>query len=199
MLLVVVCSQGYYTCLSALQTCHSWRSAHDGTLRRLVPSHFIYAEGLQRLPALFAALTHLAFMERSRDECELVGHDVFRLTCCLVLPSPLTAQTASHVKPCSLQAELYKVVEQLPLRSLDIQVINFKELRRQFSDGSAVRRMTVNLSVSAALCPDSCVAVVMKNSLRTMTITFTCVGAFQQASDSCFGGLAHSNRPFRSA
>ena len=32
--------------------------------------------GLQRLPAIFPALTHLAFLEAGFDDIELVGHAV---------------------------------------------------------------------------------------------------------------------------
>ena len=48
--------------------------------------------GLQRLPAVFPALTHLAFLGAGFNDIELVELAVLVSNCCPVLPSPLTAQ-----------------------------------------------------------------------------------------------------------
>ena len=65
----------------------------------------------------------------------------FLQPCCLVLPFRLPAQifVALRLRLCFLQADLYNLVEQLPLRSLDIRTLNSTELWQDFADGSAVR------------------------------------------------------------
>ena len=60
-----------------------------------MPLRSLDQAGLQRLPAVFPALTHLAFLEASRDMIRLVGHAAFLLICCLVLPFHFPAQTST--------------------------------------------------------------------------------------------------------
>ena len=141
MLLLVVCSQVTAKLCAALHTCHSWKSTLDDSLRTLVPLRSLDQAELQRLPATFPALTHLAFLEASSDTMKLVGDVVILRPSYLVLPCPLTAQTsmALHLRLCILQADIYNVVEQLPLRSLDIRTLDSEMLWQDFSDGSAVR------------------------------------------------------------
>ena len=87
---------------AALQTCHSWRSAHDGFLRNLAPLRSLDQAGLQRLPAVFPALTHLAFLEASTDEIKLVGHAVLLLS---LLSSPARPPYSPNIRDLALKAK----------------------------------------------------------------------------------------------